>query len=86
MMRLTEQIMTPPKEAFPGKKITKKQSRSNIEKRRAKVAARHAKAGKWNEQRRPMFGSGRVRYEVGGNTDLRGRLIRKTLCHAAWPV
>ena len=51
------------------KKISKKQSRRNIKKRKKKVAARHAQAGKWNAQPRPMFGSGRVHYEVGANID-----------------
>lgn len=51
------------------KKITKKQSRLNIKKRRAKVAARHAKAGHWTAQARPMFGTGKILYEVGGHTD-----------------
>lgn len=51
------------------KKITKTQSRNNIKKRKAKVAVRHAKAGTWNEQPRPMFGSGRIHYEVGANTE-----------------
>jgi hypothetical protein len=61
--------MAAAKEAFPVKKISKKQSRKNIKKRKLKVAARHAKAGRWSEQPRPMFGSGRVHYEVGANTD-----------------
>jgi len=51
------------------KKITTKQSRRNIKKRKAKVAVRHAKAGRWTEPSRPMFGNGRVRYEVGANTE-----------------
>ena len=51
------------------KKISKKQSRKNIKKRRAKVSARHAKAGTWTAQPRPMFGTGKVHYEVGANTE-----------------
>jgi len=51
------------------KKITKKQSRKNIKKRKAKVAARHAKAGTWAAQPRPMFGTGKVHFEVGANTE-----------------
>ena len=51
------------------KKITKKQSRKNIKKRKAKVAVRHAKAGTWTEQSQPMFAAGKVHYEVGANTD-----------------
>ena len=48
------------------KKITREQSRRNIRKRRSKVAGRHAKAGHWEARERPMLGSGRLRYEVGG--------------------
>lgn len=51
------------------KKISKKQSRRNIKKRKAKVSARHAKAGHWEAQEQPVFGSGNVHFEVGGNTD-----------------
>jgi hypothetical protein len=69
MMRFAEQVMASAKEAFPVKKISKKQSRKNIKKRKAKVAARHGKAGNWKQQPRPMLGSGRVHYEVGANTE-----------------
>ena len=51
------------------KKISKKQSRRNIKKRKAKVSARHGKAGTWTAQSRPMFGSGNVQFEVGANMD-----------------
>jgi hypothetical protein len=51
------------------KKITHEQSRRNIARRRRKVAARHARAGHWGAQRKPMFTSGKVSYEVGANTD-----------------
>lgn len=51
------------------KKITKKQSRKNIEKRKAKVRARHGLAGSWTTQAQPMFGSGKVHFEVGANTE-----------------
>ena len=51
------------------KKITKKQSRRNIKKRKAKVAVRHAKAGRWTERLQPMFAAGKVHYEVGASTD-----------------
>lgn len=61
--------MATAKGAFPVKKISRKQSRRNIRKRKAKVAVRHGKAGTWTEQPQPMFGSGRVHYEVGSNTD-----------------
>ena len=50
-------------------KIGKKQSRKNINKRKRKVSARHAKAGHWTAQARPMFASGKVHYEVGDKTD-----------------
>ncbi len=36
---------------------------------RRKVAARHALAGYWRVQPKPMFGSGRVHNEVGAHTD-----------------
>ena len=68
-MRLTEQIIAPTQEAFPVKKLNTKQSRRNITQRKAKVGARHAKAGHWTAQAQPMFGSGKVHYEVGGNTE-----------------
>jgi len=51
------------------KKISKKQSRKNIKKRKSKVGGRHAKAGTWTEQPRPMFGTGKVHFEVGANTE-----------------
>ena len=51
------------------KKITKKQSRSNIRKRKSKAAARHAKAGTWTQQPSPMFVGGKLHVEVGGNTE-----------------
>ena len=68
-MRLKEQIIAPTKEAFPVKKFSKTQSRKHIKTRKAKVSARHAKAGPWTAQAQPMFGSGTVHYEVGGNTE-----------------
>jgi len=69
-MRLRKQIIARTKEAFPVKKISTKQSRRNIKTRKAKVAARHAKAGHWTAQAHPMLGSGKVHYEVGGNTEV----------------
>jgi len=51
------------------KRITHKQSRRNIGARRARVAARHARAGRWDAQPAPMLNSGPVRYEVGANID-----------------
>ena len=51
------------------KRISLKQSRRNTARRRRKVAARHAQAGHWTAQPEPMFGSGRVHYEVGAHTD-----------------
>jgi len=51
------------------KKISKNNSRKNIKKRKSKVTARHAKAGNWNKQSRPVFGSGKIHYEVGTNTE-----------------
>ena len=68
-MRLKEQIIAPTQETFPVKKLSTKQSRRNITQRKAKVRARHAKAGHWTAQAQPMLGSGKVHYEVGGNTE-----------------
>lgn len=50
-------------------KITHEQNRRNIARRRRRVAARHARAGRWGAQPRPMLGSGAVRYEAGANID-----------------
>jgi len=54
------------------KKISKRQSRKNVAKRRRKVAARHDQAGHWSPRERPIFNPGSVHYEVGGNTDVMG--------------
>ena len=54
------------------KKITHDQSRRNIARRRRRVAARHAQAGRWSARSRPMLNSGTVRYEVGANIDATG--------------
>ena len=51
------------------KTISAKQSRRNSARRRRRVAARHAKAGHWSTQSKPMLGSGRVHYEIGAHTD-----------------
>ena len=51
------------------KRLSHKKSRSNSARRRRKVAARHAQAGRWGVQAAPMFGSGKVHYEIGANTD-----------------
>lgn len=69
MMRVREPIIELTKEAFPVKKLSKPQSRSNIKQRKANVAARQAKAGHWTAQTRPMLGSGHIHYEVGGKTE-----------------
>ncbi len=54
------------------KKISKKQSRRNVAKRRRKVAVLHGQAGHWSPQEQPMFNSGAVHFEVGANTDVMG--------------
>lgn len=54
------------------KKISKKQSRRNVAKRRRKVAVLHDQAGHWSPQEHPMFNRGAVHYEVGANTDVMG--------------
>ena len=51
------------------KKISREQSRRNAARRRRRVAGRHALAGHWGERPVPMFGSGSVAYEIGGNVD-----------------
>jgi hypothetical protein len=51
------------------KRISHKQSRRNRAKRQRKVARRHAQAGHWKAQSRPMFTSGTIHYEMGSNTD-----------------
>jgi hypothetical protein len=68
MIRLSQQIMAATKEAFPVKKITKKQSRKNIKKRKAKVAARHATAGRWTKRPQPMFAAGGKGVRAPGNS------------------
>ena len=45
------------------------QSRRNAARRRRRVAARHRLAGHWGAQPAPMFTSGKVTYEVGGNVE-----------------
>ncbi len=47
------------------KTISHKQSRRNSARRRRKVKARHARGRRWGTGTKPMFGSGRVRYEIG---------------------
>lgn len=50
-------------------KISHEQSRRNNSRRKRKVSARHAKAGRWSAQPQPMFTSGKVHYEIGANID-----------------
>ena len=47
------------------KAISHKQSRRNSARRRRKVKARHARARRSRARSRPVFGAGRVHYEVG---------------------
>lgn len=68
-MRISTNAAVSKKKAFPVKKISKKQSRTNIKKRKVKVAKRHGKAGAWATQSRPMFSSGKIHYEVGANIE-----------------
>jgi Transposase DDE domain group 1 len=51
------------------KKIAHEQSRRNLARRRRKVAARHARAGQWDARPKPMFSTGKVGFEIGGNID-----------------
>jgi len=50
-------------------KISHEQSRRNLARRRRKVAARHAQAGRWDARPAPMFTTGRVGYEIGANIE-----------------
>ena len=52
------------------KRMSAQQSRRNSARRRRKVAARHAQAGHWSPQAKPMFNAGPVHYEIGANTDV----------------
>ena len=52
------------------KRMSATQSRRNSARRRRKVAARHAKAGHWSPQSKPMFNAGPVHYEIGAHTDV----------------
>ena len=47
------------------KRIAHKQSRGNSARRRRKVQARHARARRRGSRAQPVFGSGKVRYEIG---------------------
>ena len=47
------------------KTISHRQSRRNSARRRRKVKARHARGRRWGSGPKPVFGSGRVRYEIG---------------------
>ena len=51
------------------RKISHEQSRRNAARRRRRVAGRHALAGHWSPRPVPVFGSGPVAYEIGGNVD-----------------
>jgi Transposase DDE domain group 1 len=51
------------------KKISHEQSRRNAARRQRRVAGRHARAGHWHAHPSPIFGSGAVGYEIGGNVD-----------------
>jgi len=50
-------------------KIAHTQSRRNSARRARKVGARHARAGHWSAQTRPMMSAGKIGYEVGANID-----------------
>ena len=47
------------------KTISYRQSRRNSARRKRKVKARHARGRRWGTGPKPVFGSGRVRYEIG---------------------
>jgi hypothetical protein len=71
-MGSSEEPRLQPKQAFPVKRISQKNSRRNSARRKRKVSKRHARAGHWSSQPSPMFGSGRVHYEIGGRGDVMG--------------
>ena len=52
------------------KRISAQQSRRNRARRQRKVKARHAKAGHWSPQARPLFTAGPVHYEIGAHPDV----------------
>lgn len=47
------------------KTISHGQSRRNSARRRRKVKARHARGRRWGSGPKPVFGAGRIRYEIG---------------------
>ena len=47
------------------KTISYRQSRRNSARRRRKVKARHARGRRWGSGPKPVFGCGKVRYEIG---------------------
>ena len=47
------------------KTITRNQNRINSARRKRKVRKQHGKAGRWSPRRQPMFGVGKVHYEIG---------------------
>ena len=51
------------------KRLSHKQSRKNSAKRKRRVAVRHARAGHWTAQPKPMMRSGKIHYEIGANVD-----------------
>jgi hypothetical protein len=66
---LSQKTTTKLKEAFPVKKISRKQSRRNIEKRKNEVSSRHKQAGHWKQQAKPMLGTGKFHFEIGSKID-----------------
>jgi hypothetical protein len=59
----------PSGKALVVKKISHEQSRRNAARRRRKVEARHRQAGHWGARPEPMFTSGKISYEIGGNVE-----------------
>ena len=51
------------------KAISHKQSRRNSARRRRKVKARHARARRSRARSQPVFGAGRVHYEIGARVN-----------------
>jgi hypothetical protein len=68
-LRFLAESLFQTRSTFPVKRISHKQSRRNSTRRKRRVAARHARAGHWSPRPQPMFNSGKLHYEVGGNTD-----------------
>ena len=55
------------------KTISNEQSCGNSARRERRMKARHARAGRWRTRPKPVFGSGKVRHEVGARINAMSR-------------